>query len=114
MQDLNDTDILVVTTTVGSRPDAEKLARAVITERLAACVQLDAGVVSVYRWEGKVCEETEARLTLKTTPEAEPALRAFLAAQHPYDVPQYASWKATATPAYARWVRGEVVVPAGT
>ena len=109
---MEELEILTVTTAVGSRADAEQLARAVIAARLAACVQLDPGVVSVYRWEGKVCDEAEVRLTLKTVPEAEAALRAFLAAHHPYDLPQYASWRVTATPPYASWVRGEVVVPA--
>ncbi|TWO70368.1 divalent-cation tolerance protein CutA [Caenimonas sedimenti] len=113
MEDREQLEILTVTTAVGSRPDAEKLARAVIDARLAACVQLDAGLVSIYRWQGQVCEETEIRLTLKTIPEAEPALRTFLGAQHPYDVPQYTCWRAIASPDYAHWVRGEVVMPAG-
>lgn len=113
MEDAGSLDILVVTTTVGSRADAEALARALVEGRLAACVQLDPGVLSVYRWEGRICEEAEVRLTIKTLPEAEPALKAFLAARHPYDLPQYAAWRVTATPEYARWVREGVGAPAG-
>lgn len=112
MPQASDHYILTVTTTVGSRPDAEQLARAVVTARLAACAQLDAAVTSVYRWEGRVCEEAEVRLTFKTTVEAEPALRAFVAAHHPYELPQYACWRAEVTPAYAAWVRAGVEAPA--
>jgi periplasmic divalent cation tolerance protein len=101
-------DIWTVTTTAGSRPDAERLARAVVAARLAACAQLDADLTSVYRWQGQVCEEAEVRLTFKTTAQAEPALRAFIAAHHPYELPQYTCWPASATPGYAAWVRGEV------
>lgn len=104
--------VVIVTTTVGSRHDAEQLARAVIEVRAAACVQLDAQVSSIYRWEGQVCEETEVRLTCKTTVQAEPALRALLAARHPYALPQLTSWRAATTADYARWVVGEVAVAA--
>lgn len=110
MEDCEELDVLTVTTTVGSRADAEQLARAVIAARLAACAQLDAGVTSVYRWKGEVCEEAEVRLTFKTLPEAAPALQAFVAAHHPYELPQYTSWRVAATPAYAAWVRAEVVL----
>ena len=108
MEDAEPPDLLTVTTTVGSRPDAEQLARAVVAARLAACAQLDAAVTSVYRWQGRVCEEAEVRLTFKTTAAAEPALRAFVAARHPYELPQYTCWRTEATPAYAAWVRAEV------
>ena len=114
MDDRQELDILVVTTTVGSRTDAQSLAAAVIAERLAACAQLDDTVLSIYRWQGSVQEEAEVRLTFKTTVGAEAALRAFLASRHPYELPQMTSWRADASPAYAQWVRGEVVVrPAG-
>ena len=112
MQDHQDRGILSVTTTVGSAAEAEALAVALMDARLAACVQVEPGVVSHYRWEGRRHADPEVRLTIKTLPAAEAALQAFFAAHHPYDVPQFLATPMRASPAYADWVRGEVSLPA--
>ena len=78
MEDCKEPDILTVTTTVGSRADAERLARRLLERRLAACVQLDEAVTSVYRWQGRLCADPEVRLVIKTLPECEAALQAFV------------------------------------
>lgn len=98
------TEVLVVTTTVGNMDDALQLARRVVEARVAACVQVDAIAASVYRWEGQVCEEPEVRLTLKAAPAGEAALRAFLAANHPYEVPQLTWTRMHCTPEYGAWL----------
>lgn len=100
--------ILVVTTTVGSEATATALARAMVEQRLAACVQIDREVTSLYRWKGDLCEDREARLVIKTMPDREAALRAFLAEHHPYELPQFVAIAAAASAEYAQWVRGEV------
>jgi periplasmic divalent cation tolerance protein len=107
MEDCKDGDILVVTTTVGSRADAGKLARAILGAKLAACVQLDEGVTSFYRWEGRLHEDAEVRLTIKTLPRCAQALQVLFREQHPYEVPQFVAWSGQGSPAYATWVRGE-------
>jgi len=112
MQDCKEFDVLSVTTTVGSRADAERVARALVQERLVACAQLEPGLTSFYRWEGALCEEAEARLTLKTVPSRLEALRSFLGQHHPYALPQFLVAGLRASPDYAAWVRGEVT-PAG-
>lgn len=112
MQDCKDFDILAVTTTVAARADGAALARAIVQRRLAACVQLEDGVTSFYRWEGKDCEEAEVRLTIKTLPECAKGLEALFAELHPYDVPQFVAVTLRASAAYAAWVRAEVGVPA--
>jgi periplasmic divalent cation tolerance protein len=99
--------VLSLTTTVGSEDDARRLARALLDGHLAACVQLDR-LESHYRWEGALHAEPEVRLTLKSAPERLAALQAFLAVQHPYDVPQVLWQHLSASPAYAAWVRAEV------
>jgi periplasmic divalent cation tolerance protein len=109
MRDCKDLDVLTVTTTVGSRADAERLARAIVQRRLAACVQLEEGLTSFYRWEGKDCEDAEVRLTIKTLPACAGALQAFFSEQHPYDVPQFVAVTMRASEAYAAWVRSEVI-----
>lgn len=100
--------ILVVTTTVDSEATATALARAMVEQRLAACVQIDREVTSIYRWKGDLCEDREARLVIKTTPAREAAVRAFLAEHHPYELPQFVATSAAASAGYARWVLGEV------
>lgn len=100
--------ILQIATTVPTREQGLALARAALAQRLAACVQVDAQpMTSVYRWEGQLCEEPEWRVSFKTVPACEPALRALVAAQHPYQVPQWLVTAAQASPAYADWVRAE-------
>ena len=71
------TNILLVLTSVGTRADADRLARAVVEQRLAACVHIEA-IDSVYRWNGAVQQEPEFRLLFKTTPERSAPLQAAL------------------------------------
>ncbi|WP_137894591.1 divalent cation tolerance protein CutA [Ramlibacter sp. 2FC] len=102
--------ILSITTTVPEREQGLALARAALTARLAACVQVDAQpITSVYRWQGRVCEEAEWRVTFKTAPGCEPALHEMVAAQHPYALPQWLLSPLQASRAYADWVRAETV-----
>jgi periplasmic divalent cation tolerance protein len=113
MQDCKELDVLTVATTIGSAQDAQKLAREILGRRLAACVQIDAGVISHYHWKGARCEEVELRLTIKTLPDCEGALQALFKTAHPYELPQFLAIVERASAAYAQWVREEVQVPAG-
>lgn len=104
-------DVLTVTTTVATVEAARELARRILDERLAACVQIDAGVESLYRWQGVMCQDPEVRLVIKTLPACEAALRALFARSHPYELPQFVAVTGRASEEYARWVRGEVAAP---
>jgi periplasmic divalent cation tolerance protein len=97
----------VILTTLPSREAAETIARTLVDERLAACVQLVDGVRSIYRWEGRIDESAEVQLIAKTTPAAAPALIDRLRALHPYQVPEILTLEAAASDAYARWLRDE-------
>lgn len=99
--------VLSLSTTVGGEDDARRLAAALLDQRLAACVQIER-LESHYRWQGALCAEAEWRLTIKSTPDRLAALQAFLAARHPYELPQMVWQVLDATPAYAAWVRGEI------
>lgn len=112
MQDRKEFDILSVTTTVGSLETAKVLAREILSQKLAACVQLDQGVISLYRWKGELCEEPEVRLVIKSLPDCEAALQALLAQHHPYELPQFVAQRMSADETYAQWIRAEVDVPA--
>lgn len=111
MEDCKELDVLSVATTVGSLGQAQQLARQLLEQRLAACVQVDSGLQSFYRWEGRLCEETEIRVVIKTLPACRQALQDFLAQQHPYQVPQFLGTVGQASAAYAQWVRQAVAPP---
>lgn len=108
MNDCNENDILVVTTTVGSLDAARALAQQIMDRRLAACVQIDSIAASFYRWQGELCDEPELRLSIKTLPAREAGLLALFAEHHPYDLPQFLAVMQRASEAYAGWVRAEV------
>jgi periplasmic divalent cation tolerance protein len=111
MQVPEELDILSVTTTVGSAAAARTLAHEILAQRLGACVQIDEGVTSLYRWKGELCDEPELRLVIKSLPGCEAALQALFAGHHPYEVPQFLAQRMRASPAYAAWVRAETLVP---
>jgi periplasmic divalent cation tolerance protein len=113
MQDHDELDILSVTTTVGSLVAAKALAREIVAQRLAACVQIDQGVTSVYRWKGDVCEEPEVRLVIKSLPGCEAALQALFTQHHPYELPQFTAQRMSASRVYAEWARAETLLPRG-
>ena len=91
-------------------PDkAEALAKALVENRLSACVNIIPAVNSFYRWEGKLCEDTESLLIIKTTEARFPGLMNFIKANHPYSVPEIISLPVSeGNPDYMGWVEGSV------
>ena len=81
--------MMLAWTTVASRTEAERLAEEAVVRRLAACVQIDGPVLSVYEWRGKVERSEEFRLTFKCLPSQLPALEAHVLDRHPYDTPEW-------------------------
>lgn len=73
--------------TAPSSEEAEKIAGAVVTERLAACANILPGVTSIFEWDEKLCRETEAVLILKTSAERVDELTERIQALHSYDCP---------------------------
>jgi periplasmic divalent cation tolerance protein len=80
------TDTLVVLVTAPSADEAARIARVLVEEKLAACGNVVPGVRSIYRWQGKVCDEQEALLVLKLPAKRFPELRDRVVALHPYEV----------------------------
>jgi periplasmic divalent cation tolerance protein len=93
-------------------PDVEaawRIARTLVEERLAACVNVMGGVRSVYRWEGAVEEAQEALLVVKTTRERFAALRDRITSLHPYQVPEVVALPVEdALASYRAWVESSV------
>ncbi len=100
--------LAVVLTTVGASTDAESLARTLVLEGLAACVNVLPTMISIYRWQGRLEREAEQQLVIKTSLDRVDALEARLRALHPYELPEFVVVPATASQAYAAWVRDAV------
>ena len=81
----------VLLTALPSRADARRLAALLVEEKLAACVQL-LPIESFYRWEGKVQNEAEVLLLIKTRTALFDAAMARIKAEHPYTVPEIVGW----------------------
>lgn len=96
--------VLVLTTT-GLDFDARALATTLVELRLAACVNIVPRVDSIYRWEGKVAEDGEQLLIIKTTDERIASLREEIVRRHPYSVPEFVVIPiAETSDAYGAWL----------
>ena len=82
------TDKVVVLVTAGSAEECGKIARAVVEKRLAACVNILGPIRSVYRWKGKVEDEQEHLMVMKTEQARFGALREEVERLHSYDTPE--------------------------
>jgi len=95
---------IAVFTTVASRDDAHRLARALVERKLAACAQIS-DIESIYRWQDEVRQEPECRILLKTTEERYPLVESTIRELHPYDLPAIHAFAIEhIDPAYAAWI----------
>ena len=100
------TDKLVVLVMCANAAEAGRISRAVVQARLAACANILAGgVISVYRWKGKVESARERLLLIKTSRKHLAKLRAAVELIHSYDVPEFIAVPiAAGAPAYLTWL----------
>ncbi len=100
----------VMTTTLPGQEDARRMARLLVEEKLAACVQL-LPIESFYRWEGQVQNDAEVLLLIKTRTALFDAAIDRIKADHPYSVPQIVGWPLSAGHSpYLDWI-GESTLP---
>ncbi len=106
------TDKIVVLVTCGSLREAKRLAKALVSARLAACVNIStAPVESVYRWKGSVERATEFLLLVKSTRKRFAGLRRKIERLHSYDVPEIIALPiAEGSAGYLRWLEESVQV----
>ena len=101
-------DAVLVFCTCPDEPTAERIAAALVEQRLAACVNRIPGVVSTYRWKGEVQRDSECLLLIKTTIEHFDALRERIVALHPYELPEIVAVDiARGLPPYLDWIASE-------
>jgi periplasmic divalent cation tolerance protein len=101
-------DASVVLSTFATEEEAARVGRTLLERRLVACVNLVRGVRSLYRWEGRIADETEVLAVMKTRRDRLPELLAALPALHPYQVPEILALQVTDGGAsYLDWVANE-------
>ncbi|HET7433827.1 MAG TPA: divalent-cation tolerance protein CutA [Thermoanaerobaculia bacterium] len=100
-------DAVLVLTTTGAGFDVRAFARELLDLRVAACVTILPPMTSFYRWEGRIVEDVEQQLILKTTRDRVDALREAVFARHPYELPEFVILDARASAAYGAWLRTE-------
>jgi periplasmic divalent cation tolerance protein len=104
--------VAIVLTTFG-KGQALAVARVLVQEQLAACVNVLPPMTSVYRWKGEVTTDDEEQVVIKTTADRLADLEARLRQLHPYELPEFLVISADASSeAYLRWI-GEAVHPMG-
>lgn len=105
------TDAIVVMTTLASTDDAVKLVQSLLERRLIACGSVLPGVRSLYRWQGKVADEQEVVVFLKTRSARLETLKLAFEELHPYRVPELLALPVTAGNAkYLEWINGETTL----
>jgi periplasmic divalent cation tolerance protein len=103
------TDIALVLTTVAADERAEQVARQLVEDRLAACVNLYPPMVSMYRWKGAVERDAERQMVIKTTRNRLDALQMRLRELHSYELPEFVVVAVeSGSEAYLSWVREQV------
>lgn len=101
-------EIVLVLTTVPDDEQSETLARTLVDERLAACVNVYPPMVSVYRWKGAIERDSERQIVIKTTRDRLQALEARIKALHSYELPELIVIAVqSGSEAYLEWVRME-------
>lgn len=102
------TEFMQVTTTTDKKEDAEHISKAIVENRLAACVQISGPITSIYWWNDKMEESEEWLLTMKTCKEVYPRLEQAIKNFHPYEVPEIVAVTiAAGSKEYLEWLEKE-------
>ena len=103
------TDYIQVVTTTGRKEDAQAIARALVEQRLAACVQVLGPITSTYRWEGKIETSQEWQCWAKSRRELYEQIEGAIRRLHPYEVPEILAMAILAgSRSYLAWLDEEV------
>jgi periplasmic divalent cation tolerance protein len=105
------TDAIIVLTTVASEDEAVRLVRTLLDRRLVACGTLLPGARSMYRWQGKVADEREVVVMLKTRSARLESLQNAFGDLHPYKVPELLALPVSAgLDKYLEWINTETTL----
>lgn len=99
---------LLVMTNLPNASIAQTIAQQLIEQKMAACANIEPGVTSIYRWQGKIEVASECALWLKTTSARYEALSQVLLSLHPYDLPELIAIPIErGSPSYLKWIETE-------
>ncbi len=102
-------DAIFVYTTVADHDAANRLAELLVETRVAACVHMIPGIVSVYRWQGKVRRDDEVQLVIKSDAGRFDAIETLLRENHPYELPEIVAVRVDrGSRQYLNWIASEV------
>ncbi|HKD09715.1 MAG TPA: divalent-cation tolerance protein CutA [Bryobacteraceae bacterium] len=109
------TNKILVFSTCESKEEAERLAKALLEARLAACVNVITQIRSFYWWQEKIESADESMMVIKTSSDLFDQVRELIQEKHSYDVPEIIAIPITAgSPAYLNWLGGELAEPGQT
>jgi periplasmic divalent cation tolerance protein len=97
--------VFEISTTVATQAAAEAMAAALLEQRLAACVQINGPILSLYHWRGNIERSQEYGLKIKTSQDRLEQAVAYLHEHHPYDLPEILTRTSMASAEYAHWVQ---------
>ncbi|MDX8387888.1 MAG: divalent-cation tolerance protein CutA [Ghiorsea sp.] len=97
-------DIRLILTSVDKQEAAQEIAQALVSLKLAACVQISAAGTSIYQWQGEICTDEEFYLNIKTDEKHLDAVVTWLKNNHPYDTPEIITLKTKASREYHDWL----------
>jgi periplasmic divalent cation tolerance protein len=99
---------IVIFVTTGSTDEAQRIARTLVDEKLIACANLVPSVRSLFRWQGKVCDEAETLMIMKTVAANLEVIASRVKAMHSYQVPEIIALPIVGGSAeYLKWVHEE-------
>ena len=98
---------IVIQTTFSNEKAASKLAERLIEKKLAACIQIEGPILSLYSWKNKVVKEQEYRCQIKTTAKKYQEIESYILKNHNYENPEIISFKINnGSPRYLEWMKG--------
>jgi len=89
------TDFIIIITTVGKQKEAQIIAKQLVTQQLAACVNIFPRIQSIYCWKGSICEDEEVMIVIKTKTSHEKQVYEVVKSLHSYDLPELITFPIT-------------------
>jgi periplasmic divalent cation tolerance protein len=105
-------ELIVVVTSVGTEEQALDVAHALVRARRAACVNIVPNIHSVYRWKGRVCDDGEMLLIIKTRSSQFEGVRETIQRVNTYELPEVLGYRVDkASPGFAQWIEKMTAAP---
>jgi periplasmic divalent cation tolerance protein len=105
-------ELIVVVTSVGTEEQALDVAHALVRARRAACVNIVPNIHSVYRWKGRVCDDGEMLLIIKTRASQFEGVRETIQRVNTYELPEVLGYRVDkASPGFAQWIEKMTAAP---